>query len=123
MAENITLQALIEKVKSDLLAPTNGPNYPIFFVEKVELELQVAVTQEGNAGLEISVLDFVGIKAEGGVARERGHTVTVTLAPILSREEQRELLNKDSRMLDGVERATQSALRKDEGITLAGKTE
>jgi len=122
MAQDISLQALIEKVKDELLAPTGGPGYPIFFVDKVELELQVAVTHEKEAGLKISVLQLGGVEAGGTTTRERGHTIKVTLSPILSREEQRKLLEEDPRMLEGVQRATQAALRK-EGPALAGEPE
>ena len=122
MAQDVSLQALIEKVKDDLLAPTGGPDYPVFFVDKVELELQVAVTQETGGGLKISVLQFGGLEASGSVTSERGHTVKVSLSPILSREEQRELLQTDKRMWEGVQQATQAALRKGSG-DLAGEPE
>jgi hypothetical protein len=122
MAQDISLQSLIEKVKDELLAPAGGPGYPIFFVEQVELELQVAVTHAGEAGLQISVLQLGGVEAGGSVTRERGHTVKITLSPILSREEQRRLLEEDGRMWDGVRRATQAALRK-AGVALAGEPE
>ncbi len=120
--QDISLQALIEKVKDELLAPTGGPGYPIFFVDRVELELQVGVTYEAKAGLKISVLQIGGVEAGGGGSRERSHTIKVTLSPILSREEQRALLEEDARLLEGVRRATQAALRKGEG-KLAGEPE
>jgi len=122
MTQDISLQTLIEKVKDELLAPTGGPGYPVFFVDKVELELQVAVTHEKEGGLKISVLQLGSVEAGGTVTRERGHTIKVTLSPILSREEQRNLLEKDHRMLEGVQRATQAALRKGEPA-LAGEPE
>lgn len=122
MTQDISLQALIEKVKDELLAPAGGPGYPIFFVDKVELELQVAVTYEKEAGLKISVLQLGGVEAGGSATRERGHSIKVTLSPILSREEQRKLLGEDQRMLEGVQRATQAALRKGEPA-LAGEPE
>ena len=122
MPQDISLQALIEKVKGELLAPTGGPGYPIFFVDKVELELQVAVTCEKKAGLKISVLQLGGVEAGGSATRERGHTIKVTLSPILSREEQRSLLEEDQRMWEGVRRATQAGLRKGES-EMAGEPE
>jgi hypothetical protein len=122
VTQDISLQALIEKVKDELLAPAGGPGYPIFFVDKVELELQVAVTYEKEAGLKISVLQLGGVEAGGSATRERGHSIKVTLSPILSREEQRKLLGEDQRMLEGVQRATQAALRKGEPA-LAGEPE
>lgn len=122
MPEEISLQSLIEKVKDDLLAPTGGPDYPVFFVDKVELELQVAVTHEAGAGLKISVLQLGGVEANAGRSAEKGHTVTVSLSPIMTREEQRQLLQADQRQWDGVQRATQAALRKGSS-PLAGEPE
>jgi hypothetical protein len=117
MAQDISLQALIEEVKDELLAPTGGPGYPVFFVDNVELEVAVTVRADGRGGLNVSVLEL-----GGGVSREQGHTVKVTLSPILSRDEQRALLDEDEHMLDGVRRATQAALRKGAG-ELAGEEE
>jgi hypothetical protein len=112
MAQDISLQMLIEQVKDELLAPTSGPDYPVFFVDRVELELNVAISREANGGLKISVLSFGGVEAGGSTSRERGHTIKVSLSPILSREEQRQLLEEDGRLLAGVRRASQAALRK-----------
>jgi hypothetical protein len=117
MSQEISLQALIDKVKDELLTPTGGPDYPVFFVDKVELEVAVAIKSEGSGGLNISVLEL-----GGGISREEGHTIKVTLSPILSRDEQRALLDKDERMLDGVRRATQAALCKGE-TGMVGKLE
>lgn len=122
MPQDISLQTLIEKVKDELLAPTGGPGYPIFLVDKIELELQVIVTYEVEAGLKVSVLQLGGAEVGGSGTDERGHTIKVTLSPILSREEQRKLLEEDQRMWDGVRRATQAALRKG-GAALAGEPE
>ena len=41
----IRLQELIEQVRKELLAPSNSPD-PIFFIDKVELELAVKVVKE-----------------------------------------------------------------------------
>lgn len=120
--QEVSLQALIEKVKDELLTPTGGPGYPIFFVDKVELELQVGVRYEAEAGLKISVLQIGGAEIGGAGSRERSHTIKVTLSPILSREEQRALLEQDARLLEGVRRATQAALRKGREA-LAGEPE
>lgn len=122
MRQDISLQTLIQKVKDELLAPTGGPDHPIFFVDKVELDLQVAITKEKGGGLNISVLQFAGIELGGGTTREQGQNVKVTLSPILSREEQRELMQQDKRLWEGVERATQAALSK-RSSGLAGEQE
>jgi hypothetical protein len=117
MSGEISLQTLIDEVKDELLTPTGGPGYPVFFVDKVELEIAVAIKAEGSGGLNISVLEL-----GGGASSEQSHTVTVTLSPILTREEQRALLEEDERMLEGVKRATQAALRKG-GSGMVGEPE
>ena len=122
VSQDISLQMLIEKVKDELLSPTNGPGYPVFFVDKVEFELQVTMTYGAEVGLKVSVLQLGGAEIAGSGSDERGHTIKVTLSPILSREEQRKLLEEDGRMWDGVRRATQAALRKGRA-TLAGEPE
>ncbi len=112
MSNEITLQNLIEKVKTELLAPASAPGYPVFFIEKVEIELQVNVSSQANGEIGISVLDYAKAGAGASKSQEKSHTIKVTLTPILTREEQRALVEKDEKMMSGVQRATQAALRK-----------
>lgn len=96
MSKEIGLAELITKVKEDL-ASTNKES-PAFLVEKVELDLLVTVSKEGEvqaegkakADLKINVLSFDLFKlgeAEGSVIakanlkREDVHTIKVTLTP------------------------------------------
>lgn len=108
----LTLRQLIDHLKTELFSPASGPDYPIFFVDKVELELHVSISYDADAGVRVSVLNVAGLEASGGGKSESGHIIKLTLVPILTREEQRKLLESDERLLAGVERATQRALRK-----------
>ena len=112
METEITLQNLITKVKKDLLAPSSSPEYPVFFVEKVELELQVNIIAQMNGEIGISILQFGKAGTQSSLSQEKNHTIKLTLLPILTREEQRALIEKDNRMMDGIQRSTQAALRK-----------
>jgi hypothetical protein len=108
----ITIQELIEKVRDELLAKSAGPGYPLFFVEKVELEVRVAVQVEAGGKLKLSVLDWVGIEGAGKGLRDNGHSIKIVLSPILTHEEQVTLLKQDVHLWDGVQRASRAALRK-----------
>jgi hypothetical protein len=87
MTQGISLQELINQVKKELLAPTDSPDYPLFFVDKVELELTVDVTRGKSGEIGISVLEVVSGVAGKDASQQHGHTIKVTLAPILTREE------------------------------------
>ena len=80
----IGLAELIYQVKRELLNPdsrTDDP-VPLFAVDEIELEVAVTVSREGQAGINIQVLN-VG----GSASREDAQTVRVKLKPLLSREE------------------------------------
>ena len=109
MSNEIGLGEFIAKVKEDL-KPTEDS--PIFFLEKVELEIHVTVSQEGSgeleakakADLKINVLgaDFlkfgeaeVGGKASGIIQKQAVHTIKATLSPIFTNEEMKSGLSKE----------------------------
>jgi aminopeptidase N len=85
MAEDNTigLAELIEQVKQELLTPSveGKTDIPLLSVDSVELELQVTVKKEGNAGIKIYVLD---LGAKG--SRDDVQKVKVKLSPIVSKE-------------------------------------
>jgi len=83
-AKGIGLTELIYQVKKELLSPDSrrADPVPLFAVEEIELEIAVAVSREGEAGINIQVLSL-----GGGVSREDAQTVRVTLKPLQSREE------------------------------------
>lgn len=114
---DFSLQEVIAQIKNDLLSATNSPDYPLFLVDKLEIEVAISIKSEGSGGIKIQVVEL-----GGNIAREKCNKVTITLSPILSREEQRTLIDKDKRLLDGIERASAGALRKGD-ITLQGQPE
>ena len=125
MTTEITLQDLIEKVKSDLFSPYQGTGqegkevYPLFLVDEVELELDVSLSYDAEAGLKITLPGVVEGSVTGGQGKGAGHKMKMKLSPILSHAEMRELIEQDERMMDGIRTASLMALRK--GSRLAGE--
>ena len=80
----IGLSELIYQVKRELLSSGSREDdpVPLFAVDEIELEVAVTVSREGQAGINIQVLN-VG----GSASREDAQTVRVKLKPLLSREE------------------------------------
>ena len=62
----------------------------LLVVEEVNLEIQVAVSRQGNAGLNVQV-----VQLGGSAKRDDTHTVKVKLAPLLSHEERVKRLQED----------------------------
>lgn len=110
MTQEISLQRLINEVKKELLAPSNSPDYPILVVEKVELELAVAVSQGLGGEIGISVLETLSGKIQGDSTHQQSHTIRLTLTPILSREEIKALLDKDTRIRERIAQVSKTAL-------------
>jgi len=118
MSQSISLQGLIEKVKSDLFSSVTGMSaeskiaYPIFLVEQVELELQVEFTYDANSEIKISVPQIIEGGVGAGKSTTSGHTMKITLKPIITFDEMRQKLKQDERMWNGIEDASAIALRK-----------
>jgi hypothetical protein len=127
MTAEITLQDLIEKVKSDLFSPYQGTGqegkevYPLFLVDQVELEFDVSLDYDAEAGLKITLPGVVEGSVTGGQGRGTGHKMKLKLSPILSHDEMRELIDQDERLMDSIKTASLMALRK--GSRLAGEEE
>ena len=80
------LSELINQVKQELLTPPDKDGEPpVFFVDSVELELQVTAKREGNAGVKIDVVSIGGGEAGGALSQEKTHTVKVTLSPLFEK--------------------------------------
>ena len=124
--EEIGLQDLIYQVKRELLAPSPAQRardpYPLFFIDKVELEIAVKVTRAAEGGVKLTVLDFAEVSAGRSVDRERGHVVKVSLSPLLSREVILSEALKDERVRQMVQSDSAQALIKGEG-ELVGEPE
>jgi hypothetical protein len=82
-ATEIPLAEMIETLRQELeVAQIRGVARPVAFgVEKVELELKMAITRKarGEGGIRFWVLS-AGASAEGG--RESVHTFKLTLSPL-----------------------------------------
>lgn len=91
MSNSIGLAEFIYQVKRELLQPQDGraDPAPILSVDEVELTIEVTVSKDAKAGINIHVLE-VG----GGAGRSDVHTVHVKLTPLLSREERIALLRR-----------------------------
>jgi Trypsin-co-occurring domain 2 len=81
---SIGLAELIEHIKQELLSTeVEGEKpIPLFSVDQVNLELQVTARKEGKAGIKVYVVEL-----GGGGSRDDVQKVTVTLTPLLSKEE------------------------------------
>ncbi|MFN6567161.1 trypco2 family protein [Dendronalium sp. ChiSLP03b] len=81
---SIGLAELIEQIKQELLSTEAEGEKPIplFSVDQVNLELQVTARKEGKAGIKVYVVEL----GSGG-SRDDVQKVTVTLTPLLSKEE------------------------------------
>lgn len=107
--QEISLQSLIEKVKKELLElPTDKSDIPVFLVDKVELEVAVTVNAEKKGGINISVLEL-----GTGTSREMGHTMRITMTPILSREEQRAGLYRNAENFEKTHKASRALIKGD----------
>lgn len=81
---SIGLAELIEHIKQELLSTKAEGEKPIplFSVDQVNLELQVTARKEGKAGIKVYVVEL-----GGGGSRDDVQKVTVTLTPLLTKEE------------------------------------
>ena len=122
MTRQMTLRELIDRVKRDLLTPTRADSpeelYPFLFVDEVELEVEVAVTDRlsdsGKLGLYVLEAGLEGEKAQ-----QKGHRVKVKLSPLVTKEEMRAHLRLDERLWKGIERtASRTAVKE---IPVAGE--
>ena len=117
MSKEITIQDLVDKVKSELFLLQKGTNkevkktYPLFFVDQVELEIGFEVIKDAQAGLKIVIPQILEGSFTGGQENKKAHKMKITLLPIISKEELRELM-KDDRMIEEIKEASLLALRK-----------
>lgn len=120
MQKEITIQDLVNKVKSDLFSVQSGTGnevkkiYPLFFVDQVEIEIDFELTDDAEAGIKNSIPQIVEGSVSGGQASKQGNKMKIILSPILSKEELRELMKEDERMIEEIKKASLMALRKDE---------
>lgn len=82
---SIGLAELIEHIKQELLSTKTDAEkaIPLFSVDQVTWELQVIARKEGKAGIKVFVAELGGKESHNDMQK-----VTVTLSPLLSKEEQ-----------------------------------
>jgi len=123
VSEEITLQSLIDKVKTDLFSQYAGMEresksaYPIFFVDQVELEIAVNISYDVQGGIKVSIPQVADASVGAGHEASTAHKMKVKLSPILTHEEMRAMLEGPA--MEGVRAASQMALRR--GSALAGE--
>src|SRR6476661_2314215 len=112
MAE-IGLQELIYQIKRELLVPpavkTGDDPAPLFFVDKVDLEINIKVTKTAETGIKISVLGFAEANMGGDLGGERGTVVKVSLSPLIPRDELIAQALQDPQLKEIVQRALNQA--------------
>lgn len=125
--EEIGLQDLIYQVKKELLAPNPAQRakdpYPLFFIDKVELEIAVKVSRANSGGIKLTVVDFAEVSRGKSVQREQGHVVKVSLSPLLSREAILTKALKDERTRRAIEDDSALAFVKSDETGMVGEPE
>ena len=121
----IGLQELIYQVKNELLVPNQAQRAkdadPLFFIDKVELEIAVKVQKEGSSGIKLSVLSFAELNAGASVTKERGHVIKVSLSPLVTRESVLADVLKDPETAKRIREKMQFMVKGD--VSLAGTPE
>lgn len=97
--DSIGLQDLLARLRDELIQDPPDSS-KLFFVDGVELELHVDVKREAKGGIKISILQLGGLEGEAGVAREKGHKITLRLRPLITYEEARRRLQQRDPDLD-----------------------
>ena len=127
MADDLTLQTLIDQVKTDLFSPFEGTEkegkviYPVFLVDEVELELAVNISYTAEGGIKVTIPQVAEASVGAGHEAGRTHAMKIKLSPILTRDEMRGQMQADERLWKGVMEASAMAVRR--GSELAGEEE
>lgn len=112
----ITLQDLIKQVKDELLtSPMDAQvdkDYPLFLVDQVELEIAVDFSYDAKAGIKIAIPQILEGSVEGGQGKVSGHTMKITLKPVLTYEERRRELQKYPKLWERIVDIQRRALTK-----------
>lgn len=117
MSDELTLQTLIDTVKTNLFEPFIGSEigkkvvYPVFFIDEVNLELSVEIKYSIDSGIKVTIPQLIEGSVGAGQEAGTGHKVQVKLTPILDRNERRKLLEERD-VMEGVKIATLSTVRK-----------
>ena len=119
--DEIGIQEVIDQVKRELLARNPAAQardpYPLFTIDKIELEIATRITRSRDGSIKLTVLEVAELSAGRSTNHEQSHVVRVSLAPLLTREQMiaDALSNEDTRRL--VQEDSRRALvRHDDGL-------
>lgn len=119
--KEIGLEEVINQVKRELLRPNPSARaqdpYPLFTIDKIELEIATQISKSGDGSIKFTVLDSAEIDIGIAVSKERMHIVRVSLSPILSREDIVAGALKDDQIRNmAMAEARKALVRHDEGL-------
>jgi hypothetical protein len=121
MPESIGLAEFVDQIKRELMRMPDAADSKesqgkradgedaairLLMLEEVELQIQVAVSHQGNAGLNIQVLQI-----GGSAKQDNTHTVKVKLQPLLSHDERIKELQRDPRWSQYVSAAVEYTVK------------
>lgn len=86
----IGLAELIAQVKKELAVKLDDS--PVFWVEKVELELNVTVKREGGSVIKIGIFSIGEASVNGKLSSEDVHKIKLTLKSLYTDEDDRKHL-------------------------------
>ena len=115
----VTISQLIDVVREQLLTPSTASSseamYPFLFVEEVELEVTVTVSEtiDGKGKVNIQVVEL-----GGGLetTNDQMHRMRIKMTPLLTKAEIRTRLEYDSLLWEGIEGAALRATTKETGL-------
>lgn len=99
MSGELGLAEFIREVKRELTASEQGGDgsAKLLVIEEIELDIQVGVSVDAKAGINVQVLQL-----GGGAKRDDVHTIKVKLQPLLSHQERVDQLRQDPHWADYV---------------------
>lgn len=123
---DLGLQDLIFQVKRDLLtlnpsAQARDP-YPLFAIEKIELEIAVKVVRGHDGSAKISVLGFAEVGGGLSESDEHGNIIRVTLTPLIPHHELAAKVLADEKTREAIARDLRRSIIKSSG-PLGGEPE
>ena len=97
------LNQLINEVRKELLTSTTSTTteemYPFLFVDEIEIEVAVEITQDANlnSSISVKVLD-IGAEVGGELSKSdaQQNRIKIKMTPLFSKEEIREKLKADN---------------------------
>jgi hypothetical protein len=118
--QEIDLQTFIYQIKRDLLAPNPAQRardpYPLFFIDRLDLEIAIKAQINNKGEISFSVLNF-GASAGISKSHEQYHVVKLSLSPLLSKEKITADLLKDPVVAERITKyLSQAMLKTDSGL-------